>query len=250
MRESLTGRERYRTNTQDRGWAEERAGRNVGETEAWLSMLAGGGLVLAGLSRRSWAGLGLAAAGAAFLFRGATSHCSLYQALGVNTADTNALGRRKVRTGRAVKVQRSVRIDRPAEDLFRFWRNFENLPKIMSHVKSVQVINERLSHWVVNALPAGARTVEWDAEVVNEIENELIGWRSLQGADVDNAGSVRFERAPDGRGTEVTVTLQYDPPGGMLGAQVAKLLGEDPERKIEEDLQRFKQTMESEVTTR
>ena len=250
MSESLTGRERYRTNTQDRGWAEESAGRNVGEMEAWLSMLGGGGAILAGLSRRSWAGLGLAAVGAAFLYRGATSHCALYQALGVNTADTNTLGRRKVRTGRAVKVQRSIKIDRPAEDLFRFWRNFENLPRIMTHVQSVQVINDRLSHWVVSALPAGAQTVEWDAEIVNEIDNELIGWRSLQGSDVDNAGSVHFQRAADGRGTDVTVTLQYDPPGGALGAQVARWLGEDPERKIEEDLQRFKRAMESEVATK
>ena len=246
---TLTGGERYQTYTQDLGWTEEQARRNIGNLESWLSMAAGGALMAAGIRQRSLLGAGLAAIGAALLYRGTTGHCAIYESLGVNTSDTSALGRRKVRTGRAIKVKRSIRVDRPAEDLFRFWRNFENLPRIMTHLESVQVINDRLSHWVVKALPALPRTVEWDAEIVNEVENELIGWRSLHDADVDNAGSVRFERTPDGRGTDVIVTLQYDPPAGGLGAQIAALLGEDPGRKIEEDLQRFKYAMEAEVRT-
>jgi uncharacterized membrane protein len=245
MSGSLTGRERYQTYKQDLGWTEERAKQNVGETEAWFSLVAGGALAIAGLRRRSWLGATLAAIGASLLFRGATGHCMLYQSLGINTNETNTLGRRKVRTTRAIKVQKSVNINRPAEELYRFWRKVENLPKIMSHLQSVEAVNDRLSHWTVKALPIGGASVEWDAEIVNEVENELIGWRSLQGAHVDNAGSVRFQRAGEGRGTTVTVTLQYDPPAGLLGAGIAKLLGEDPERMIEEDLQRFKQMMES-----
>jgi len=115
----------------------------------------------------------------------------------------------------------------------------------MSHLESVEVINERLSHWVVKTLPIGGPKVEWDAQIINEVENELIGWRSLRGADVDNAGSVRFRRTDDDKGTELTVTLQFDPPGGRLGALVAKIFGEDPQEKIEEDLQRFKESMEA-----
>ena len=245
MPESLTGRERYHAYKQDMGWSEEQAGPNVGEMEAWLSLVAGGALAVAGLARRSWLGVALAATGVSLLYRGATGQCMLYQSLGINTNKANTAGRRKVRTARAIKVQKSIVIDRPAEELYRFWRNVENLPKIMSHLQSVETVNDRLSHWTVKALPIGAATVEWDAEIVNEVENELIGWRSLQGAHVDNAGSVRFQQAGDGRGTTVIVTLQYDPPAGLLGVGIAKLFGEDPDRMIEEDLQRFKQTMES-----
>jgi uncharacterized membrane protein len=112
----------------------------------------------------------------------------------------------------------------------------------MNHLESVTTTGEGRSHWVAKA-PAGS-TVEWDAEIYNEKENELIAWRSLEGADVDNAGSVRFEPAAGDRGTTVRVTLRYDPPGGALGAAVARLFGENPDQQIDEDLRRFKQVME------
>jgi uncharacterized membrane protein len=150
-----------------------------------------------------------------------------------------------VRTDHAIKVEKTIRIERPPEELYRFWRNFANLPQIMNQIESVEVINDRLSHWVAKTLPLGGPKVEWDAEVINEIDNELIGWRSLRGADMENAGSVRFKRTPDGRATELTVTLQYEPPGGRLGALAAKMFEEDPERNIEKDLQRFKESMET-----
>ncbi|MES4784755.1 MAG: cyclase [Nitrospiraceae bacterium] len=246
MEVSITGRERYRTHTQDLGWTEEQVEENVGDIERLVSGFVGGALLIAGLMRPSRARSALALTGAALLHRGVTGFCPLYHAAGINTADTNALGRRKVRTSQAIKVEKRIRIDRSPEELYRFWRNSENLPRIMSHLESVQVINDRLSHWVVKTLP-GAPSVEWDAEIINEVPNELIGWRSLNGADVENAGSVRFERTPDGHGTNLTVMLQYRPPAGRLGAAIANLFGEDAERKIEEDLQRFKETMESEV---
>jgi uncharacterized membrane protein len=134
-------------------------------------------------------------------------------------------------------------VNRPAAELYRYWRNFENLPKFMDHLESVRTTGEKRSHWVAKA-PAGT-TVEWDAEIINEKENELIAWRSLENADVDNAGSVRFQEAPAGRGTEVRVSLEYDPPGGMVGAAIAKLFGEAPDQQIQEDLRRFKQVMEA-----
>jgi len=243
---TLTGSERYRTNTQSLDWSEERADQNIGETERFLSGLVGGGLLVTALMRRGLSGAVLAVLGAALLQRGVTGHCMMYEALG---ASTDALGRRKVPTGRAVKTQQRIRIERPPEELYRFWRNVENLPRIMSDLESVHSINSRLSHWVVKAIPMGGPTVEWDAEIINEIEGELIGWRSLRGSDVDHAGSVRFERAADGRATDVTVTLQYAPPGGLAGTLLAKMLGEDPERKIQQDLQRFKETMEAQAVT-
>jgi len=239
---TMTGKERYRTNTQDLDWREEQAFENVSDGERQLSSLVGAGIMLAGLMKRSWSGLAMTLVGAALVGRGVTGHCMLYAALGTNT---NEVGRRKVKTAGAIKVEKSLRIECPPDELYRYWRNFENLPQVMSHLESVEVVNERLSHWVVKTLPIGGPKVEWDAQIINEVENELIGWRSLRGADVDNAGSVRFRRTDDDKGTELTVTLQFDPPGGRLGALVAKIFGEDPQEKIEEDLQRFKESMEA-----
>ncbi len=120
--------------------------------------------------------------------------------------------------------------------------NFENLPKIMSHLESVTVIDNKRSHWKAKA-PLGT-SVEWDAEIVDEQKNHFIAWRSIEGADVDNSGSVRFDRAGGGE-TRITVIINYTPPAGAIGAAVASLFGENPEQQLEEDLKQFKQAMES-----
>jgi uncharacterized membrane protein len=140
-------------------------------------------------------------------------------------------------------VTRVITIGRPAEELYQFWRKLENLPRFMRHLESVQTMDERRSHWKVQA-PLG-RTVEWDAEITEDRPNERIAWRSLPGADVTNSGSVSFERAPGGRGTVVRVELQYDPPGGAIGATFAKLFGKAPEQEVQEDLRAFKQVIET-----
>lgn len=216
---------------------------NVGATERWGSALAGGALAIYGLTRRTWGGAVLALVGGTLIARGSTGRCYAYDALGINTAETTDNPLVSVPAGKGIKVEKSVTVNRSPEELYRFWRNFENLPQFMNHLESVKDTGNGRSHWVAKA-PAG-KTVEWDAEVYNEKENELIAWRSLEGADVDNAGSVRFEPATGGRGTVVRVTLKYDPPGGALGALVAKLFGEEPSQQIEEDLRRFKQVMEA-----
>ena len=141
----------------------------------------------------------------------------------------------------AVHVTRAVTINRPREELYRFWRDFENLPRFMEHLESVRVLGPNRSHWTARA-PAGT-TVEWDAEIVDERPDELIAWRSLPDADVTNAGVVRFLDAPGG-GTEVRVELRYDPPGGKIAATIAKLFGEEPSLQLSGDLRRFKQVME------
>ena len=144
-------------------------------------------------------------------------------------------------------VQKAITINRPAAELYAYWHDFENLPRFMEHLEAVRVTGAGRSHWTAKA-PAN-QTVEWDAEVVEDRPNALIAWRSLDGAAVDNAGSVRFTPAPGDRGTEVRVELRYDPPGGALGATVAKLFGEDPTQQVPDDLRRFKQVMETgEVT--
>src|ERR1044071_585431 len=216
---------------------------NVGQTERWASAVAGGALAIYGLSRRTWGGAVLALVGGSLIYRGSTGHCHMYDLMGVNTAETTDNPLVSVPAGHGIKVEKSVTVNKAPEELYRFWRNFENLPRFMNHLESVKDLGEGRSHWVAKA-PAG-KTVQWDAEVYNEKENELIAWRSLEGADVDNAGSVRFEPAPEGRGTVVRVTLKYDPPAGKLGSLVAKLWGEEPSQQIEEDLRRFKQVMET-----
>ncbi len=230
----------------DRGEAPAagRSGMNVGETERWASMIGGGALALYGLTRGSLGGVTLALVGGALLYRGVSGQCDLYQAIGVNTAErADANPNVSVQGGQGIKVEQSTMINKSPAELYRFWRNFENLPRFMSHVQEVRVSDPQHSHWIVNG-PAGT-SVEWDAEVYNEKENELIAWRSLAGADVDNAGSVHFVAAPDGRGTEVRVALKYDPPAGTVGALVARLFGENPEQQIADDLHRFKQVMEA-----
>ena len=141
-----------------------------------------------------------------------------------------------------IHAKGSCIVNREPEEVYSFWRNFENFPRFMRHVESVQDLGDGRSHWVVKG-PAGM-TVEWDAMTVADDPGTVITWRSLENADVDNAGAVRFERAPGGRGTIVRVNLEYNPVGGVLGATVAKLFGEEPEQQLDDDLRRFKQILE------
>lgn len=145
--------------------------------------------------------------------------------------------------GGGTQVRKRLIINRAPEELYQFWHDFENLPRFMTDLESVQVIDERRSHWVAKA-PAGT-SVEWDAEITADEPNRLISWRSLEGADVDNSGTVRFEEATGGRGTIVTVEIEYNPPGGALGAAVAKLFGKEPGQQAQEALRCFKQLMET-----
>jgi uncharacterized membrane protein len=218
-------------------------GVNVGAAERILSGAAGVALVTFALRRRRLRGL-LIPLGGELLWRAVTGRCPLNRALGRNSALPRG-GRQSALTsverGEGVRVEEEVIVDRPASELYRFWRNFQNLPQIMEHLESVTVLDDRRSRWTAKA-PAGSR-VEWEAEIHNEIPNELIAWRSLPGADVDNAGSVHFRPLGDGR-TEVRVILRYDPPAGRLGAAIAKLFGEAPSQQVSADLRRFKEVME------
>ena len=204
------------------------------------SIVAGSALVLWGLSRRSLGGVLLALLGGGLVHRGSTGYCALYRQLGINSRQMN--DETGVPGDKGIKVERTVRIARPAEEVYRFWRNLENLPRFFEHVESVTPIDERRSHWTVKG-PAGTH-VEWTAQILTDREGELISWESLPGAEVQNAGSVRFARAQDG-GTDVKVALQYYPPAGVIGAAVAKLFGESPEQQLDADLGRLKQLLET-----
>jgi uncharacterized membrane protein len=146
------------------------------------------------------------------------------------------------RESRTVKY--SLLVSRSPEEVYSFWRNFQNLPKFMVHLESVQVLEDpRRSHWVAKA--PGGKKVEWDAEMTEDRRNELIAWKSDNDSAVENSGNVQFERAPGNRGTIVKVELKYSPPGGMLGVAVAKLFGEEPQQQVEDDLRHFKQLIET-----
>ena len=166
---------------------------NVADVERWASALGGAALTAYGIKQlkdRSPAGAALTAAGGALMFRGATGHCPMYAAAGINTADDREGTREALGGARGTAVEEVVTINATADRLFTFWRNLDQLPRFMDHLVSVHQVDERRSHWVAKA--PGRRTVEWDAEIINEVPGELIGWRTLDGADVISAGSVRF----------------------------------------------------------
>ncbi|MCC5598889.1 SRPBCC family protein [Nostoc favosum] len=201
------------------------------EVERWASLIGGGAMVLMGLRQGSLRGALTALAGGGLVYQGATKQSTIQKA-------QEAIG-----LNQPIKVEKTVTINKSAEELYRFWHDFENLPTFMKHLKSVKVHNEKRSHWIANA-PLG-NSVEWDADILEDRENEFISWASVEGADVDNSGFVRFKKAPGDRGTEVKVVLEYNPPGGALAATVAKLFGEEPEQQIGDELRRFKMLMEA-----
>ncbi len=231
---------------QDVHEARVRAGRNISETERWLSIAAGIGLATYALTRRrgtpAWM---LAAFGGLLVRRGASGHCDTYELFGINTAGTRQDTRRALGGKSGVIVEESVTINQPVELLYRFWRNLENLPRVMRHLESVERITDTLSRWRAKG-PANT-SVEWNAEIINEIPNKLIAWQSIEGSDVVSAGSVNFDDLGAARGTRVRVRLQYNPPGGKVGAAIVKLVGSDAATEIREDLRQFKQTVESRI---
>ncbi len=187
----------------------------------WLPLLGGGTLAGLGIARRSWLGLGMAAGGGFLVYRGITAGSS---------------------RPRPVHVEVGYTVNKPIEQVWQFWRNFENLPRFMTHLASVKVNGPRYSYWT-------ARTrfgdLSWDAEITDERENQYLVWRSLAGSQIDNTGSVEFRRAPADRGTEIHVAINYQPPAGKLGDAVASLLGESLEQQVREDVRHFKQLLEA-----
>jgi uncharacterized membrane protein len=217
-----------------------RGEKNVSENGRWVSATLGGAFVYKGLGTRdSLAGGLLALVGGYLVYRGATGHCPVTERLGPSIPREGWA----VSRDQGIHVERSVVVSKPPEELYRFWRKLDNLPRFMNHLERVATYPDGHSHWVAKA-PLGQK-VAWDAEIVGERKNELLSWRSLPDADVPNAGSVRFKPLEGGAATEVTVSLKYSPPAGILGATFARLFGEEPNQQIAEDLSRFKRLMES-----
>lgn len=156
-----------------------------------------------------------------------------------------------------VTVGKTLTINKPVEELYRFWHNFDNLPRFIKHLKEVKVHDEKRSHWISKGFLN--ESVEWDVVITEDRENELIAWTSVEGAAIETSGRVYFKPAPGDRGTEVKAIREFTPPGGAIGAalafaerlvekpiiDIAKLFGEDPELQIKEDLRRFRMLMET-----
>jgi uncharacterized membrane protein len=177
----------------------------------------------------------------------ATTMVAGVTALDILASKQTSQERISTRNGRTenggIRMTRTITIQRSARDLYNFWRNFENLPQFMPHLRSVQVTGDKTSRWTAKG-PRG-KDITWEAEITSEHEADHISWQSLPGAEVPNKGTVRFEALPEDRGTVVRVAIIYDPPGGFFGSKIAKLFGRSPEQMTGSDLRRFKQLMET-----
>lgn len=221
---------------------------NVGTPERWGSALGGAALAAAGLRRfvteERTTGSLLTAVGATLMWRGATGHCNVYEAAGIDTADhARSSTRTRLAGARGVNVDESVTIDRPAVELYHAWRNLEWLPRVVPDLLSVEFLGEGRSRWVARG--PGGKKIRWTAEIINDVPGRLLAWRTVDDPDLVSAGSVHFTPAVGNRGTVVRLRFQYDPPAGKVGSAVAWLLGHEPTQNAREGLRHFKQMMEA-----
>ncbi|AKD54782.1 SRPBCC family protein [Spirosoma radiotolerans] len=216
---------------------------NVGAGERILSVAGGVLLLSSGLRRQSLGGFLTVAIGGYLFYRGASGNCLVNSAIGRNTTDSTDT------TKALIEITKSLTVNKPREEVYAYWRKLENLPRFMYHLKEVQQLDDKRSHWVAqladNKLAGALGTVEWDAQIITEVENEQLVWKSVDDAKIDNAGEVRFMDAPNGQGTEVHAVIQYRPPAGQLGGAIMKLFNPAFEQMIKQDLRRFKQLMET-----
>ena len=206
------------------------------ELERWAGVAMATAVVAYGLSRRSLPGVALAAAAAPLAYRGVTGAWPGFPAARSDT-------RIALAGHRGIHVREAIRLEVPLEFAYGFWRRFENLPRFMTHLKEVTDLGDGRSHWVAEG--PGRMAFAWDAEIINEVENKVIGWRSIAGSEIATAGSVRFSPARQGRSTQVSVNLQYAAPGGRAAQLLALAFGRDPAHMIREDLRRVKRLLET-----
>jgi uncharacterized membrane protein len=212
---------------------------SIGALERVAALTTATAVVAYGLSRRNLPGVCLAAAATPLAYRGLSGE---WPRVG-NSYSPRGITRTALGGNRGIHVRESVRLEKPIDEVYRFWRNLENLPQFMNYLEGVTDLGSGRSRWVAKG-PAGTR-VKWDAEIINEVENQLIGWQSLPGGDVTTAGSVNFDTVRNGRSTEVSVHFQYAPPASRAGSLLAMIFGREPSQTVREDLRRLKQLLEA-----
>jgi uncharacterized membrane protein len=216
---------------------------NVNDKERTISAVLGALLLARGLRRGSLLRL---LVGGGLLYRGLKGHSYIYEQLDINTAGGPTYGYARHKLGASAEspdVTRAVTIGKPANELYRFWRDPGNLTRIMGHFAEVSEAGEDRQHWKVQS-PTG-QSLEWDARIVNDQPGNSLSWESLPGAELPNQGSVHFHPAPGGRGTEVKLHLRFDPPGGAIGEAAMKRLSAAPSVLVDKALYRFKSLVET-----
>jgi uncharacterized membrane protein len=171
-------------------------------------------------------------AGSYLLNRGISGHCDIYESIGKNSQEPVD-----------VIIKSAFVVDKPRQAVYDFWRKLDNLPMFMNHLESVEQLDDTRSHWILR-LPTGVGTVSWDAQIVKDKPGEVIGWSSLPGSIIDNAGKVFFSDAADGKGTIVDVIISYQPPAGGIGAGIANILNPVFKNMVDTDVRNFKQYMD------
>ena len=215
---------------------------NVGKVERWASGIGGGLMVVQGLRRGNFSGLALAVLGGALAYRGFTGHCQAYQALNLNTAGKRRSDEEET-IYKGVLIKHTCTINRTPTEIYDYLEKPENHQRFNVRVESVTKSADGKWHWAIKG-PLGS-TWRFDSERITNQPGRLIAWKSLPGGDVDNAGSIRLSSTFEGKGTEVTMEVSYQPPAGSVGVAIAKMLGHDPDAQVREDLRRLKQLLEA-----
>jgi uncharacterized membrane protein len=206
------------------------------QQERWGYGLAGAALMAWGMRRGPVSRLIAMAIGGGLLYKLATGQSPLQRISGMMAHHGES-------DGGDVHVTRTVTVNAEPQEVFRLWRNLENLPRFMQHLDSVEQIDERRSRWRAVG-PAGSR-FEWEAEIVREEPGRELAWQSLPGSSVSSRGVVTFRPGAGGHGTEIDVRMEYRPPGGKLGMAIARLFGEEPQQQIDDDLQRLRRMIDA-----
>lgn len=208
---------------------------NVSNTERAISCLAGSLLLYDSISKKKH-GIPKAVLAGYFLYRGVTGHCAVYSAIGKTKPDNRS---------RNVNIQVTLEVNRPRLEVYALWRNLDNLPLFMEHIEMVNSIDDKISIWEAR-IPGGIGKVRWRSEVVKEIPGELLGWQSISGSNIENAGKVEFQDAPHG-GTLLHVVVSYHAPLGIPGEGVARMFNPYFKQLVKKDILNFKSFLEKQA---
>jgi len=211
---------------------------NLNWPERYISIVTGVKLSWSGVThlfKKPFTSLFKLGAGGYLLNRGITGHCEIYSRIGKNTQEPIN-----------INIRSSFLIDKPRHQVYQFWRKLDNLPLFMNHLESVEVLDGKRSNWILK-LPINVAKVSWEAEIVKDEPDHLIGWSSLPGSVIDNAGKVRFRDAEDGKGTLVDIVITYQPPAGGIGASIAHVLNPVFKNMVDNDVRNFKQYMDLDI---